>query len=221
MADRFDRITNTIAVLGAVVTVFLLARRELRPESSNRSTSSPAEFVEDWREMLPDSSEIRDKQIVIVEFSDLECPFCREFHTTLQAVEPKLRGRLHHEFLHYPIPAHRLAMPAARAVECARREGRANEMIDVLFAQQDSLGVKPWSELAAQALVADEASFLACTRSNETDARIQRDVSLGQRLGVRGTPTVLVNGWRFAGTPREPLFSQVISDLMEGRNPFP
>ncbi|MCC6931239.1 MAG: thioredoxin domain-containing protein [Gemmatimonadaceae bacterium] len=157
----------------------------------------------------------------MIEFSDLECPFCRAFHETLEPVARKLGSRLHHEFMHFPIPAHRLAMPAARAVECARAQDRATAMVDVLFALQDSLGVKPWADLADSADVSSPGELFECFRDPTPVARIERDIALGQKLGVRGTPTVIVNGWRFAGTPREPLFSQTISYLLEGKDPFP
>ena len=74
--------------------------------------------------------------VTIVEFSDLECPFCEQFFT---GAYPQIKkdyidtGKVKMYFRHYPLPFHPMAKPAAVAVECANDQGKFWEMHDRVF----------------------------------------------------------------------------------------
>jgi hypothetical protein len=66
-------------------------------------------------------------------------------------------------FVHFPLPMHRFARPAARATECAGLQGKFGQMVDAVYNKQDSLGLKSWSDYGRDAGVADTVAFrLAC-----------------------------------------------------------
>jgi protein-disulfide isomerase len=104
-------------------------------------------------------------------------------------------------YRHYPLPYHKNAVPAAQASVCAARQGRFEEYHDALFAQQDSLGLIPWTRLASTAGVPDVAEFQSCMQSSVPGSEIERDLQAGTRLGVRGTPAILVNERFISGAP--------------------
>jgi hypothetical protein len=79
-----------------------------------------------------------------VSFSDFECPYCRTFQSSLDSVRHDRGNAISFVFVHFPLPMHRFARPAARAAECANTLGKFDAFQRVLFGKQDSLGLKPW-----------------------------------------------------------------------------
>jgi protein-disulfide isomerase len=116
-------------------------------------------------------------------------------------------GRFDGEFAivyrNFPLPTHVFAREAALASECAARQGRFREMHELLFDASDSFGLAGWRSFAERANVSDLASFEDCLRDPASGAAVDRDIDAGERLGVRGTPTILVNGYRYRGALTE------------------
>ncbi len=112
-------------------------------------------------------------------------------------------GKLRIQYRHVPIDAiHPHARSAAIASECANEQGKFEAYHDRLFSAQDSIGKIEWQELAEQVGVPDLDKFTLCIDSRATaEARIKKDSVAAARLGVAGTPNVLVNEWRVEGAP--------------------
>ena len=73
--------------------------------------------------------------------------------------------------MHYPLPTHRFAEPAALAAECAGEQGRFAEFVGAVYAGQDSLGLKPWWEYARIATVQDSLlRYVNCLRASRQAA---------------------------------------------------
>jgi protein-disulfide isomerase len=195
---------DTLSILGVLTLVGLLARRELRvPEVSSDRLSA---VVREQR-VVDDDATLRvwgstSADIRVIVFEDLECPFCARFHETISSFAAKNPDRVSLDLVHFPIPSHRFARLAALAVECAADVGRVAPMVGALFRYQDSLGLKPIGEIAANAGV-DSVRLGMCIRSPSLHhrRRIERGIEEGKRFGVRGTPTVIVNGLRFTAAP--------------------
>jgi protein-disulfide isomerase len=111
--------------------------------------------------------------------------------------------------VHFPLAIHRFAKPAARALECAYHGGSAESFTSTVFSHEDSMGVITWGELAHRAGIVDTARVERCARDPAPVRRIEEGVALGERIGVRGTPTVMINGWRYGVPSREQLDSTV------------
>lgn len=67
--------------------------------------------------------------------------------------------------------------------------------------------------------MADTTAFARCLQANPEPPRIEAGLALSQRLGVRGTPTVLVNGWRFETPPNARDLIRTLDELLAGRKP--
>lgn len=154
-----------------------------------------------------------------MEFVDLECPFCRRYQATLQRVADQFGSAVSLVFLHYPLDMHRFARPAAQASECAERQGRFREFVEAAYAKQDSFGLKAWVSVAREAGVPDTAGFLRCLEGAPA-TRIDSARAAGEGIPVRGTPTLVVNGWTFRSPPPESELVRVITELLAGREPF-
>jgi protein-disulfide isomerase len=144
-------------------------------------------------------------RLVVVKYSDYECPFCAREHEesrTLLASRPDVVV-IHRQF---PLddacnPAvkrkvHPSACALARAGICAAEQGRAEQMDDALFGNQRA--ELPVAELAARVGL-DVARFRACLASQDTDRRLAADIAAGIRQGVRATPTYVVGDLVRAG----------------------
>jgi protein-disulfide isomerase len=122
-------------------------------------------------------------------------------------------------FVHYPLPSHRFAIPAARAVECAAAQGRAPQLIGALYAKQDSIGMKSWASYGSEAGLADTAGLSRCASGSSVPKRIDSGHDLGVKLKVTGTPTVLVNGWRYGRAPDNAELEQIIQNVLSRGSP--
>jgi protein-disulfide isomerase len=114
-----------------------------------------------------------------------------------------------------------LALPAARAAECASASGRFSEMLDALYSGQDSLGLKTWSSYARDAGIEDTIGFSRCNSNPETPQLVSAGTALARRLGVNGTPTLILNGWRYGYTPPDTELFRAIDDILASRSPYP
>ncbi len=140
--------------------------------------------------------------ILIVEFSDFECPYCGAAAPMLERTLREFDGRVKLVFKHYPLDQHPRAMPAARAAVAAGKQGKFWEFHDLLFAHQDSLEDEDFERYAVQ-LGLDLERFKADLASPDTQARIDADKAEGRRVHVEGTPTMYINGRRFTESPTQ------------------
>lgn len=138
--------------------------------------------------------------IVIVEFGDFQCPFCRESVPIINEVlrlYPEAVRLIYRDFPAADI--HPEAVSAAEAANCAGRQDKFWPYHDALYSRQDELGEEVYLALA-RSLRLDENDFSQCLSRHETLSDIQSDFNDGVRAGVRGTPTWFVNGRHYAGT---------------------
>jgi protein-disulfide isomerase len=173
----------------------------------------------DWRDAVQGRNRFGpvNAPVTLVEFADFECPACRHF---AQSVLPRIREKYPEEvamvFRHWPLPYHRFAIPAARALECASDQGRFHQMHDALYADQDSLGLKSLEEIGAASGVTDRAAYGTCLRGELHAQQIGLDAALAQRLGAIGTPTILINGKRLNYVPTFAQLDELVSALLRG-----
>jgi protein-disulfide isomerase len=150
-------------------------------------------------------------KITITEFSDFECPVCRRYATILDEIRQRYPERVATVYRHYPLEGiHPYARDAALAAVCAADQGRFDAYHDALFAAQDSLASSPWMRLAIQNAVKDTAQFSTCMHSDHARNVLFQDVKDGDALGVKGTPTILVNGLKFAQPPGLPTLDSLV-----------
>lgn len=140
-----------------------------------------------------------DAPVTIVEFSDFQCPFCAKPVKRLDSLRAAYPTQVSIVYRHFPLPEHRYAIAAIRASECAANQGRFEAFHNVVFATQDSIGSAPWSYFARAAGVPDTALFAKCTKSDDPIAALALDAVAAKQLGVRATPTLLINQTELLG----------------------
>jgi protein-disulfide isomerase len=223
MRDRFELLLTTALSLSAVSIGVVLIHREFYSAPPAAQQEAPPTYVSNWKSMIANGRTVGDDRarVKIIEFSDLECPFCRRFDQAVRVVQRKYPGDVAMVFVHFPLTQHRFAMPAARAVECANQTGQFAQLVALTFDKQDSLGLKSWNSFAQEAGVPDTLRFSRCLADTSQVARIESGLSLGRKLGIHATPTILINGWRPSVAPAEPELSKIVASIIAGENPFP
>lgn len=216
-AERLLNVSLVVVTCCALVMTVLVVRREFASTTS-QSASSPAtaRIEPKWRSYA-DTGEVMGPSrapVTIVEFSDFQCPYCANLATVLSNLRRKWGDRVTVVYRHFPSAGHPQAMPAALAAECAGEQGRFEAFHDSAFRIQPLLSSVRWVALAAAAGVPDTAQFIGCLSAPRVRARIDADVAAGTRLGVRGTPTLLVNDHEFVGVPLESSLDSLIASLL-------
>src|SRR5260221_2394019 len=163
MKVRLDGLVTATLVLCAAVTTGLVLRREFLLSAgveSRRPEQKPL-FIPGWRNDLVKGARLGPEAppVQIVEFADFECPFCGSFHKILKALEHRYPKQIGLTYVHFPIPGHRFAMPAARVAECAGDQGRFEAMYDQLFDAQDQFGLKALDDYANAGAVPELAAI--------------------------------------------------------------
>jgi len=136
--------------------------------------------------------------VELVEFSDLQCPHCKEANPTIERLlkeDPDVRF----VFQNFPLPSHNWAQKAAAYADCV---GRASgdafwKFVDGVFAAQNDITAdnadQKFTDIAEQSGVKG-TDIAACAAKPETQSRVEESVKLGQSLDVNSTPTLFING---------------------------
>lgn len=223
-SGKFERAMSMVLTVCAVLFVGILTKKEFfgrGAQALQGQESGAPERISNWDELLAHAIPIRspDAPVVVMEFADLECPACKRFNTRLEQTVRDLHADVGLVMLHYPLPMHRFAKPAARALECASSFGASARFVDLAYAKQDSFGLKPWVGYAEEAGIQDTVAYSACVRDTARIERVEQGLHLGQSLKIQGTPSVIINGWRFATVPGDDQLREAIKALMAGHDP--
>lgn len=197
--DWFVNGVTSLLVICALVVTALLLRRELLAPNARVAMPVPS-VVEDWKSYATDGHTLGayNARVTIVEFADFECPYCRQLHEYIDSL--RVLGKdFKVVYRHFPIRGHKFALAAARASECAAAQGRFAALHSWLYSNPDSIGVASWAWFARNAGVSDSTTFSECMRSTAPIEALARDTVAARRLGVTGTPTLLIGRLRIAG----------------------
>lgn len=163
-----------------------------------------------------------DAPIVIVEFADFGCELCGAF---ARETMPRVKrdwintGRARVQFV--PFDLLRTGRLAARAAECAAEQDAFWPMHDLIYQKQnDWLGRGGQDEKFAEWAVElglDEQRFAACWDEDPSEERIEQNTKLSRSLGIRGTPTFLINGKVVIGAYPYDKFAAILEEVAQGR----
>jgi protein-disulfide isomerase len=131
-------------------------------------------------------------------FSDYECPFCARAEPIVRSLEQAHPGDVRVVFKNMPLPMHAHASLAAKAALAAGEQGKYWEYHDVLFAHQSALDRASLERYAAD-IGLDARRFARDLDDARLEARLEADVADADALGIKGTPTLFVNGRRIVG----------------------
>jgi len=140
-----------------------------------------------------------DAAVVLIEFSDYQCPFCKRAEPTVLEILQKYPTQVRLVYRHMPLDGlHPRARAAAIAAVCAEQQGKFWEYHDLLFANQQALADADLEKYAAQVHL-DPAAFKTCRQDPATETRVNADATAARAAGLTGTPAFFVNGILVSG----------------------
>jgi protein-disulfide isomerase len=162
----------------------------------------------------------KEAPVAIVEFSDFQCPYCKNVTSTVKQLMDKYPGKVKWVFRDFPIQTiHPAAPKAHEAARCAAEQGKFWEYHDLLFEKSPRQAPEELKQYAKD-LKLDSATFAKCLDSGKEGAAVSRDVEDGTRLGVTGTPTFFINGRELVGNLPLTAFQKIIDSEL-ARKPKP
>ncbi|MFE9110508.1 DsbA family protein [Streptomyces collinus] len=190
-----------VALVLAVVAALLAANRTPDAPAADdaNAEAAPADVL--VREDSHRLSTAKDGKVTVVEFLDLECESCRAAFPYVEQLRKEYEGRVTFVMRYFPIPSHKNAELAARAVEAAAAQGKLEAMYQKMYETQESWGDQQVSHEKtfrgfAEELGLDMKKFEADWKDPATAKRVEKDRKDGLALGVQGTPTFFINGKR-------------------------
>jgi predicted DsbA family dithiol-disulfide isomerase len=139
----------------------------------------------------------KDAAVVIVEWADFQCPYCGAAAPVIDKLPEKYPGHVRVVFKNYPLASHQNSEVAARASVSAGKQGKFWEMHHALFSNQQSGLDRGVILNLAKELGLDEKKFVAELDAESTADSVNRDRKQAEKLGLRGTPMIYVNGRNF------------------------
>ena len=157
--------------------------------------------------------------ITIVEFSDFQCPYCRQWQQqTYQPLLAAYPGKIRIVYRDFPLTSiHPNAFPAAEAAQCANEQNAFWPYHDKLFSSEN-LGDAVYKQYA-QDLGLDMTKFNDCVTTHKYQQYVQANSDFAQNLGVNSTPTFFVNGLAIIGAQPIDAFKQIIDKELAGQIP--
>lgn len=148
-----------------------------------------------------------DAPVTMVVFSDFQCPYCAESTSLIDEVLDRYEGQVNFVFLHYPLPNHDWAKPAAIAAQCAAEQDEEAfwTLHDAYFARQSEITESNLIDETVdrlQGTSVDLDAWRTCATDSSSDAYreaeeiVEAAMQTGQQLDVRGTPTFFIDGER-------------------------
>lgn len=187
-----DTVVN-IVLLVAVLYFALLPSGPIRQHLANwQQQREEARLVEQLWSALSSSTNLiggDSTNIVLVEFGDFECPYCRRLRADLEEFAT-MHPTMGIAYRHLPLRRiHPTAESAALAAICAGSQGRFKAMHDYLYSQEEWLEAADWVRAANVVGVTDVEEFESCLDSEQARAQIAEDEALAELLGLSGTPS--------------------------------
>jgi protein-disulfide isomerase len=166
----------------------------------------------------------QDAPLTLVEFTDYQCPFCRQFHiTTLEELKKNYidTGKLRFMSLDFPLDMHQNARRAAGAARCAGDQGRFWELRNVMIVNANELKLENLLTYATD-LKLDVDKFRTCVELDKYRAEVDWQLAEGQAIGVSGTPSFVLgrsgtdklDGIRLVGAMPYSVFDEKIKELL-------
>lgn len=152
--------------------------------------------------------------VTLLEYGDYQCPYCGMAHPVIKRVQRQFGTKLRFVFRHFPLTQiHQYAEPAAESAEFAGAHGRFWEMHDLLYENQDQLGL-PLLFSAVRSLSLSEHALRHALATGAYGPKVRRDFLSGVRSGVRGTPTLFLDGRQYQGAVDYASLTAAIADRL-------
>jgi len=215
--QRQQRVVIILGVVGLAIVITALLILQNNAPVGSVATAAPATYPQ------PDGNAMGDPSapVVINEYSDFQCPFCKRFHDDTLALIVRdyvATGKVRFVYHHFPVVDRGTTLDeshlAATAAFCAGQQNRFWEFSDVLFANQtgENIGNFTARRLEAMASVVglDLNAYKECLASGDADRQVRADVAEATGANLTSTPSFIINGDVLVGAQSYEVFQSSI-----------
>ena len=157
----------------------------------------------------------QDAPVTVVNFSDFQCPFSKRSVDLMENIMKRYDGKVRYVFKHFPLSFHKWAKPASYAAVAAQNQGKFWEYYAKLYSDVKNINDEVLVNYAKE-LKLDMDKFEADRKSAETAAKVQADITQGSLFGIRGTPTLFINGVRLVGANSAKMEETITKQIAAG-----
>ncbi len=170
--------------------------------NSNKTKGAEPQDTIEIHQKLIDQSHLKgpkDAKVTLIEISDFDCPACRNYHPEIKKIVDEYDDKIQFGFICYPLSYHQNAQAAAYATEAADKQGKYWQIFEKFFGgdkfNPDEI------EQHAKDLELNLDQFNKDRGSDEIKQAIEKGMQLAQDIGLKGTPTFLINGEQIQFNP--------------------
>lgn len=199
-----------LTLLGSIFGVYKLAKEP---------SAGPAGAIPDVTE-ADQTRGPQDAKVILVEYSDFQCPACGAFFPVVEDLNKELDGKILFVYRHFPLPQHQNAELAAYAAEAAGKQGKFWGMHDALFANQngwseaDSAKTKEYITKYAESVGLNMSRFNDDLDSSDIKDKILTDQRGGLHAKINATPTFYLNGKKVDGFKTYDEFKNLVREAV-------
>lgn len=221
------------AVAAIIIATILIAANTLLAQDDWVQVPSPSSSSSDSQPAHPSNSQDAatpitahpqrgddNAAVTIVEYSDYQCPYCRQQEAALRQVMKRDGNQVRLVYMDFPLPFHQHAMDAAMAARCADEQGQFWPYHDALFDSSSSLSTPELKTTAAQ-LGLDPDTFNACLDGRKYEHAVLADRLQGEREGARGTPYLVIGRHSMFGAQSSSALESAIDEQLLSRGSLP
>ncbi len=190
-----------IIAIAAVVVLINLGNRPIPVTANSFVTPVP----QTWPQASGKAMGPASAKVVVQEFADFQCPYCKEFHDNIlsQVISQYVAtGKIRFEYHHFIVIDSNVggneSRRAAEASECANDQGRFWDYFNMLFTNQGAEGSGAFNDNRLKAFAAalglNTSQFNSCLDSSSAAQKVAADEALAASHNLSGTPSILVNG---------------------------
>ena len=197
---------HTWTIVGVVAVVLLIGSFVVSNNASNKANEGIT--------FTPHIKGNPDAEVVLTEYSDLQCPACAQAFPVVQSIVDEYGDSIAFEYKHFPLVSiHPYALPAARAAEAAGQQGKFFEMHDLLFENQSVWGNSGNPQVYfiqyAEELGLNVEQFKLQMNASVIGDKVMGEFREAQQKGYTGTPTFEINGQRVQFASFADLITQI------------
>jgi len=211
--------TSLIFLVLAMLFSGISCKKEVKDEKVEEGKESVSDKKEDDIYKVEVGTSVfkgpEDAPVTIINFSDFQCPFSKRSVDLIEKIMKEYDGKVRYVFKHFPLGFHKLARPAALASIAAHNQGKFWEYYGRLFDDIKKIDEENLSKWAVE-LGLDMEKFNQDRNSEEAGKIVQNDMASGSAFGVRGTPTLFINGKRIVGANGPKIQELIIAQIAEG-----
>lgn len=134
----------------------------------------------------------KESEVMVLEFSDYQCPYCLRVQGTVEQLMTNYKDKVGFAYKHMPLPFHKEADEAANAAECAKDQGKFEEIHAILFANPRKQFVDDLKQYGRDVEIADLEKYDSCVDEGTYNTRVQQYMQIARQAGINGTPGFVI-----------------------------